>query len=88
MITLSNVIINNTSIINEKICCENVNFKALEKIDKKDIYQKIRKKIKINNKDVTITFVVDKNNNILIPSKIKKNKENKNKIEKEKEKEE
>lgn len=65
---MTNNIITNTN----KIAFENVVFENTNAINKKDIKKTINKKIKINGKNVNITLVVDKNNNIVIPKKIKK----------------
>lgn len=65
---MTNNIITNTN----KIAFENVVFENTDTINKKDIKKTINKKIKINGKNVNITLVVDKNNNIVIPKKIKK----------------
>lgn len=65
---MTNNIITNTN----KIAFENVVFENTDAINKKDIKKTINKKIKINGKNVNITLVVDKNNNIVIPKKIKK----------------
>lgn len=65
---MTNNIITNTN----KIAFENVVFENTDAINKKDIKKTINKKIKINGKNVNITLVVDKNNNIVIPKKIKR----------------
>lgn len=76
MITVFDIIhngINHTSDISfEDVVYENINLESKDIKKNNEKMKVIKKKIKINGKTVNISLVFDKDNNLVIPTKIKK----------------
>ena len=68
---IENGIKNENSISFEDAIFENDDIKD-DKNNKSDKFKLIKKKIKVNGKNVNITLAFDKDNNLVIPTKYKK----------------